>query len=87
MSDFSDFINLVYAIEDRALLEDFLVGITTPAERMDFAKRVDIVRMLIEGKPQMQIAQELNVAIATVTRGSKELSEGRFKILRQMQQQ
>lgn len=82
MSDFTDFIALTHSIQDKALLEDFLVGVTTDKERSELVRRVEIIKRLIAGEPQQKIASELGVGIATVTRGSKELSQGRFKVLR-----
>lgn len=82
MSDFTDVTNLIYSIRDKAMLDDFLMGITTPKERLEISQRLKIVNELIEGRPQHAIADELGVGIATVTRGSKELSLGRFKVLR-----
>ena len=82
MPEFRDFIDLIYSIRDKELLEDFLLGITTPSEQKEFAQRVEIVKQLLSGKPQHDIAHELGVGVATVTRASKELAQGRFKILR-----
>ena len=64
-----------------ALLEDSLLGLMTPKERMEFARRIEIVKRLIRGDTHHQIAQELKVGVATVSRGSRELAQGRFKIL------
>ena len=82
MSTFNDFIDLTYSIRDKKLLEDFLLGVTTSKERAELSQRVEIMKRLIAGEPQQKIATELGVGIATVTRGSKELSLGRFKVLR-----
>ncbi len=82
MSNFNDFINLTYSIRDKKVLEDFLFGVTTDKERAELTQRVEIVKRLIAGEPQQRIAADLGVGIATVTRGSKELSQGRFKVLR-----
>lgn len=82
MSNFTDFIDLTYSIRDKKVLEDFLFGVTTDKERAELVQRVEIVKLLIAGEPQQKIANELGVGIATVTRGSKELSQGRFKVLR-----
>ena len=82
MSDFSSFINLVFSIRDEQLLEDFLIGVTTDKERLELNQRVEIVKRLLAGEPQAKIASDLRVGIATVTRGSKELAQGRFKVLR-----
>ena len=82
MSNFKEFINIVYSTRDKKLLEDFLVGITTAKERKELSQRVEIIKRLMDGDPQAKIASELGVGVATVTRGSKELSDGRFKVLR-----
>jgi TrpR family trp operon transcriptional repressor len=82
MSDLKTFTDLIMSIQDRADLEDFLVGVTTTNERKELLRRVEIVKRLIAGEPQSKIAQELGVGIATVTRGSKELAAGRFKVLK-----
>ncbi|HTE22255.1 MAG TPA: Trp family transcriptional regulator [Candidatus Limnocylindria bacterium] len=82
MSDFSAFVKLVYSIQEADVLEDLLVGITTPHERLELSQRLEIVKRLIAGEPQHKIARELGVGVGTVTRGSKELAAGRFKALR-----
>lgn len=82
MFSFNDFLDLISSTKDKDLLEDFLKGVTTPKERKELVVRVEIIKRLINREPQQKIATELGVGIATVTRGSKELSEGRFKILR-----
>lgn len=82
MSDFNDFIELTYSTRDKQLLTDFLVGVTTDKERHELAQRLEIIKRLLAGEAQAKIASDLGVGIATVTRGSKELSQGRFKLLR-----
>lgn len=82
MSDFHDFISLTYSIRDKKLLEDFLIGVTTDKERDELAHRIEIIKRLIAGQTQAKISNELGVGIATVTRGSKELSKGRFQVMR-----
>jgi TrpR family trp operon transcriptional repressor len=83
MSDFNDFIELTYSTRDKRLLADFLVGVTTDKERRELARRLEIVKRLLAGEAQAKIASDLGVGIATVTRGSKELSQDRFKVLRE----
>lgn len=82
MRDFNNIVKLIHSIEDEDSLFDFLIGITTPKERDELIKRVEIIKLLLAGESQKSIANKLNVGIATVTRGSKELSNGHFKILR-----
>jgi TrpR family trp operon transcriptional repressor len=57
---------------------EFLLGIFTPQELEEIPTRLQIVKKLKQGIPQHQIARELNVGVATVTRGSKEIQKGRF---------
>ncbi len=82
MNSFDKFITTVSQIQDKRLLDDFLRGITTAKERTELSQRLEIIRRLLNGQPQHKIAQDLGVGVATVTRGSKELSDGRFKVLR-----
>ena len=82
MTNFDDFIKLIQSIKDEESLKDLLIGVTTPKERDELVKRIEIIKLLISGEPQKKIASDLGVGIATVTRGSKELSAGRFKTLR-----
>jgi len=59
-------------------MEDFLHGILTPQELDEVSVRLQIVKLLKKGMPQHEIADKLGVGVATVTRGSKEISRGRF---------
>ncbi len=68
---------LLKARNDKDML-DLLKGLLTVGELKEIAKRVQIVRMLKAGVPQREIAAKLNVGIATVTRGSREIKQGRF---------
>lgn len=83
MFNFKDVTDFIFSIKNKELLNDFLFGITTEKERKELTLRLEIIKRLISGEPQAKISKELGVGIATVTRGSKELNQGRFKILRQ----
>jgi len=54
------------------LLQDFL----TPQELEDLILRWEIIKLLNTGMPQREIAQQLGVAIGTVSRGARELKYG-----------
>jgi len=58
-----------------------LRAILTTKEMRDVSNRLEIVRLLKEGKTQREVSAELGVGIATVTRGSKALKKGVFKEL------
>jgi len=55
-----------------------LQGLLTLGELKEIASRLQIVKMLKAGVPQREIASTLNVGIATVTKGSREIKRGRF---------
>ncbi len=60
-------------IKDKEEMASFLDDLLTPAEKQEIPKRLQVVKMLLQGVPQRQISEKLGVGIATVTRGSKEL--------------
>jgi TrpR family transcriptional regulator, trp operon repressor len=82
MTTFNDVIKLVHSTRDEQLLEDFLLALTTPHERRVLARRVEIVKRLVAGNTQHEIAGDLHIGVSTVTRGARELGQGRFKILK-----
>lgn len=58
---------------------EFLKGILTPKEFDEIVTRLQIVKLLKTGLPHQEIARRLKVGVATVTRGSREINQGRFK--------
>lgn len=52
-----------------------LEQLLTPTEYDEVVKRLQIFRMLENGTPQRQIAQQLGVGIATVSRGARALKK------------
>lgn len=62
-------------------LENLLRGLLTPKELEEIAERIRIVRLLKQGVGQHEIAARLNIGVATVTRGSKEIQQGNFKTI------
>lgn len=61
--------------KDKDLTHEFLKDLFTPAEYRDIATRWQIVKRLQKGETHADIAQSLHVGVATVTRGSRELSD------------
>lgn len=56
-------------------LEQALLDLLTPSELAEISKRLQIFKLLGAGVPQRQIAEQLGVGIATVTRGSRALKQ------------
>lgn len=66
---------IAVAARNEKLLDLFLGDLLTPSEFKELTLRWQIVQQLTEGVPQRTIADNLKVGIATVTRGSRELSK------------
>ncbi len=77
-----ELINLLCSTNDPKLMDDLLSGLLTIQERDEIAVRLQIVKKLLAGEPQAKIAKDLGVGIATVTRGSRELKAGHFRVLK-----
>lgn len=75
------------ASKDKALLEAFLEDLLTQKELQESSVRWEIIRRLQRGDVHKNIAKELKVGIATVTRGAKELKDkngGFTKVLKKL---
>lgn len=60
---------------DLSLLKAFFQDILSPGEYKELGVRWQIVKQLAAGKSQRDVAKNLHTAIATVTRGSRELAD------------
>lgn len=74
-----ELVSTILNIRGKEEMYDFLQGILTPKELLEIPNRLQIVKMLKRGISHHDIAGKLHVGVATVTRGSRELREGRFK--------
>jgi TrpR family trp operon transcriptional repressor len=63
------------AATDTALIADFFDSLLTPSERRDIAKRWLVVREIMEGTSQREIAKKLKISLCKITRGSRELKK------------
>jgi TrpR family transcriptional regulator, trp operon repressor len=74
-----ELIGVILNVKTKEGMYDFLRGILTPKEMLELSNRLQIVKMLKRGISHHDIAGKLHVGVATVTRGSREIMEGRFK--------
>ena len=70
-----DLIQFLTEATDDEVLEKRLKVLLTPNEISEMVSRLKIIALLDEGVPQRDIAKQLGVGIATVTRGSRALKE------------
>lgn len=74
----NELVKVFLKLKSNADILEFLKGLLTPNELEEIARRLQIVKLLKEGVSQREIAERLKVGIATVTRGSREIKQGRF---------
>lgn len=72
-------VSLLAGLSSEKEIKELLIGLLTPAELEEIPRRLEIINRLKQGIPQQQIAKDLGVGVATVTRGAKELKLGRFR--------
>ncbi|TBR40966.1 transcriptional regulator [Marinomonas agarivorans] len=70
-----DLIKFLRETDNDMALEHKLAALLTPNEINEMQRRLQIFALLKAGKPQRDIAKQLGVGIATVTRGSRALQE------------
>ncbi|MEK7672701.1 MAG: YerC/YecD family TrpR-related protein [Patescibacteria group bacterium] len=63
-------------IKSTTMGEAFLRNILTPGELDEISKRLQIVKLLLKGVSQRDVAKKLDVSMGTVSRGSRELKYG-----------
>lgn len=74
---------LASAANHKLLLAKFLEDLLTPTEFDELAARWQIVKLLNQQVPQHEIAKRTHTAVATVTRGSREMQDpkGGFRLM------
>ena len=77
---FKKFVDYLYSVRDYDYFADFMRGITSDKDKQNLPKRVEIVKKLLAGENHHDIAEELGVGVATVTKGSKLVNQGYFKV-------
>lgn len=66
-------IDYLLSAHDCETMQQILENLLTPSELIEISKRLQIIELLKQGISQREIAKQLGVGIATVTRGSRVL--------------
>jgi TrpR family trp operon transcriptional repressor len=74
--------SLLIDLKDSESAQDFLDSLLTPEELETLLMRLEIIKLLKQGYTQREVAQKLQVGIATVTRGAKEINKGHFAFIK-----
>ena len=77
LTHFDQLISHLFSCRSEEALSIALQELLTPSEAIEISKRLQIFRLLKDGVPQREIAKQLGVGIATVTRGSRALKAKR----------
>ena len=76
------FIKLLVAVKEPRILEELSKLFFTPEERNSISKRISIIEELIKGEmTQREMAEDLEISIAKITRGSNALKETSPKLI------
>lgn len=73
----SQLIDLFCQIDDKITMSEIMSNLLSPRERKALAIRLQVFKKLLSGEKQRDIVRDLEVGIATVTRGSRELKYGK----------
>lgn len=79
MSTISLIVETVLKPKSKEEMQNLLEGLLTPSEIEEFTTRIELVKLLKQGMGQHAVAKKLNIGVATVSRGAKEIKEGKFK--------
>lgn len=75
-----DLAQIIAQIDDPKLAKQFLEDILTPSEREEIDLRLKLMRMLMKGMSQREIAKKLGISLCKITRGSAVLKYGKGSI-------
>lgn len=73
MDNLEELIDIMTEVKDRRKMRKLLEELFTAAELTDISKRWFIMKSLAEGKPQREIAKDMEVSLCKITRGSRVL--------------
>lgn len=72
-------VDVLFRLRNKLWIKWFLESLLTEKERANIVQRITILQKLEQGAPHHEIAKELNVGVATVTRGTKVMKEKNYQ--------
>ncbi|MDP6969455.1 MAG: Trp family transcriptional regulator [Gammaproteobacteria bacterium] len=76
--DLTEVANYLLAQQQLSDMTEALDALLTPYEQQELVHRLQIFTLLAAGVSQREVAKQVGVGIATVTRGSKAFQAGKF---------
>ncbi len=64
----SEFFEIISNLKSKKEIIDFFVGLLTPSEVVMMARRIQVAKMLVEGKGYDEIMRKLKVSCQTITK-------------------
>lgn len=66
----------LYHIKSKQDMRDFLEDLLTPQEWLEISERIQLVKQLLNGKTQRDVASDLGISITTVNRWARMIKYG-----------
>ena len=73
-----DLVDVLTQIDDKKVMKNFLIDITTPAELKTLQERLNVAMLLNEGISYKEIAQKTGSSTTTITRVARFLKDEKF---------
>ena len=67
----------LWKIDNKEDFTLFLEDLCTPSEVVELGDRIAIFKLVLEGKTQREIAEELGISVTTVSRGARVIKYGK----------
>ena len=71
-------VDVLTQIDDKRIMKNFLIDITTPAELKTLQERLNVAMLLNEGISYKEIAQKTGSSTTTITRVARFLKDEKF---------
>ncbi|MBR1428840.1 MAG: hypothetical protein IJ590_01150 [Rickettsiales bacterium] len=73
-----DLIEVLTKIDDKKVMKNFLIDVTTPSELATLQERLNVAMLLEEGNSYKEISQKTGSSTTTITRVARFLKDEKF---------